>query len=971
MMDAGSPQSASFQVRHTAHFAVCFHPRSFAAAQAEAIGRRLSRLREGLEAALEIRDLPTEPIPIYLADSPDEAPGGDAGAIRVLCTPDTPAGALEGLVLERLLRAGCGLHAANAAFLVDGLLGHLAGASGEVDIEEISAGLALQKRRGEVLRVAMAIKGPFAMGSHATPNPGAMGPSATGSLPLEAAATYRALCTSFVSWLLSTQGVGSFRTFVRDLDPARAEETTKLAYARPLSALEADWLTAIQEARPSLGLGAMVSRSVRYLRPYARQQGIILALMLAGIGFEQVVLPLSQKYLIDSAIGAGKVSLVVELLGALLVLFVVQGIAGLVKDYLSARTGAQVMSGLRARLFEHLQALSMSFHGRNAVGDVMARFSTDMESVERALTQGLQGLIQAVLGIVVGLLVMFALEWKLSLVSIATWVVFILGPGLIGPRAAKASYARQEDVGRVSAVVQENLLGQMVVKVFGLERRSIERFGEHLGRLLESETRLGFLSSLYGMAASLSNAFVQVITLGIGGYLVIKNQMTLGSLVAFLGLQSGVIGPILQLSQVLAEMQQATGGLQRVEEVLDERADVADAPGARPMPPFSRAIRFEAVDFSHTREQPTLRGVSFELPAGGWYALVGTSGCGKSTTLSLLMRLHDPAAGEVLIDGADVREFTQASLRAQMGVVLQDSFLFNLSVRENIRYGRLDATDADVEAAAQAAEIHEGILALPEGYDTLVGERGGRLSGGQRQRVAIARALVRSPPLLLLDEATSALDSQTEAALNTTLQRVGRDRTVISVTHRLGSVEHADRILVFDRGQLLEQGTHAELLARDGLYAQLWHQQHGSAGEVEARLLSRVPIFRRLSPLQLGALARLVVTERFAPGEVIVREGDPGDRLYILSQGHVEVVAEGAAGRSRRLAELRDGDYFGEVALLRSTPRMASVRGLSPTSALVLARQPFLALLAENPELKAAFEASVEARRHAEQPVPA
>ena len=379
---------------------------------------------------------------------------------------------------------------------------------------------------------------------------------------------------------------------------------------------------------------------------------------------------------------------------------------------------------------------------------------------------------------------------------------------------------------------------------------------------------------------------------------------------------------------------------------------MTDASGARPMAPFSREIRFERVDFSHTPQHPTLRAVDFTLPAGGWYALVGPSGCGKSTTLSLLMRLHDPAAGRVLIDGADLRELAQGSLREQMGVVLQDSFLFNLSVRDNIRYGRLDATDAEIEAAARDAEIHEAILALPEGYATVVGERGGRLSGGQRQRVGIARALVRNPRILLLDEATSALDPQTEAALNATLQRVGRDRTVISVTHRLDSVAHADRILVFDRGQILEQGTHAELLAKDGLYAQLWHQQHGAAGEVEVRLLSRVPIFHRLSPPQIAALSRLVATERFSAGELIVREGEPGDKLYLVTDGRVEVTVDGAAGRARRLAELREGDYFGEVALLRDAPRVASVRALSPVSALVIARQPFLALLQANPELR-------------------
>jgi ATP-binding cassette subfamily B protein len=936
----GTTASLGWQERIAPPFTVYAHPGGFAAAQVDGIARRLGRLTKGLAATLDLRETKGEPIAIYLADSPDESPFGGADAIRVLCTPDTPAGALEGLALERLLRQNAGLRATNAAFLVDGLLGHIAAEAGDVDMEEVCARLGKALRTGELPRLSVAMRGP---------------PSAD-------AATYRAVAAAFVSFLGSTKGPAGLRALVKELDPAHADETVRLAFARPLASLEEEWHAALHDARAPMGVGTMMARSARYLRPYARQQVLILALMGLGILFEQAVLPYSQQYLIDNAIGARSVPLVAELLAALLVLFAVVGAATLLKDYLSARTGAQVMSALRLRLFEHLQALSMSFHGRNAVGDLMTRFSTDMENVERALTQGLQSFVQSVGGILVGLVVMFSLEWKLSLASVGTWFVFVLGPGIVGPRAAKASYARQEDVGLVSTAVQENLVGQAVIKVFGLEREAIGRFQVHLGRLLASETRLGFLSSLFGMAASLSNAFVQVITLGFGGYLVIKHEMTLGSLVAFLGLQAGVIGPILQLSQVVGDMQQATGGLQRVEEVLEERVEVADVEGARPMPPFARELRFERVTFSHRKAEPTVRGVDFALPAGGWYALVGTSGCGKSTMLALLMRLHDPESGRVLLDGTDVRGVTQASLRGQMGVVLQDSFLWNLSVRANIRHGRLDATDAEIDAAARAAEIHDGILALPEGYDTIVGERGGRLSGGQRQRVAIARALLRNPRLLLLDEATSALDPQTEAALNATLQRVGKDRTVVSVTHKLGSVVGADRILVFDRGQLVEQGTHPELVAKDGLYAQLWNQQYGEPGEVEARLLARVPIFQRLGRAELATLAHLVTTERFAPGEVIVREGDRGDRLYILTDGRVEVFADGAAGRPQRLAELRNGDWFGEVALLRNTPRMASVRALAPTSALVLAQQPFLALLAASPELGAAFEASTSAR---------
>ena len=373
------------------------------------------------------------------------------------------------------------------------------------------------------------------------------------------------------------------------------------------------------------------------------------------------------------------------------------------------------------------------------------------------------------------------------------------------------------------------------------------------------------------------------------------------------------------------------------------------------------------MSFSYTGERHDLDSIEFEIKAGTSVALVGPSGSGKSTVLGVLMRQYSPRSGVVRIDDCEMVASLDESLLEQTAVVPQESLLLNISVRENIRLGRRGASNAEVEQAARVAEVHDVIVRMPRGYDTVVGERGGNLSGGQRQRIAIARAVLREPALLLLDEATSALDAATEAAITKTLVEVRRGRTVVSVTHRLDSVADYDCLLVLDGGRLVEQGTHAELLALGGVYGGLWAQQHsvsvsadGVRAHVEPQFLARVPLFSELQIAELEHIVRHLATMHFSEDQVLFRAGDPADAFYIVARGIVDVdVPQDVRSRTRALTE---GEFFGEIALIDDRPRTATVRTRGPTTLLVLTRPSFEKLLGERTEIREALEQV--ARKH-------
>ena len=953
-MDDSTPQYQS------QNFILRFPSNSAAEKQIHTIANRLQSL---LDEAVNVLDLvlPDEPIHVYLSEMEEvELTGrgqGNGGTtqpgrmeIQAVYRSDSPGIWLERSLVELLLRVNLGERASQSVMLVDGLLGHISLQIGRLDSAKPKMSLSEALDEGQRISVADVLNGP----------------------PAESKGLYHQVVTDFVTFLLSSYGTDRFKQFAQHFDPGAPDTAAEGAYGKSLSALEKEWIKNLGKAEPEiLGIMGFLRISVTYLLPHWRVSSLILVMMGFGIAYS-IIMPFSFKFLINDAIlpkDSGQLTKIMIILGSL---FLFQSLATMFKDYLVALVGARLMVDLRLKMFNHLQSLSMNYYSKAQIGDIMTRFTADVSVVEGAMTRAVPSIIVMLVSGVISVILLFREQWLLSAIIAVALPVFFIGPRLLGARAAKASFERQQTMGVTASALQENLSGQVVVKAFSLQERSRLEFQDNVEELARRTRRVNFLGSALGTSAGLSGSLIQLMGLGIGSYMAIQGDLTLGAMMAFVSLLGNVIAPLGGFSGIVQVLQMATGGMHRVQELLNEPPQIVDAADASLLPRLTKEIRFEDVSFGYTSEQQTLKKINLTIPMGHRVAFVGPSGCGKSTILNLLMRYYDPDEGSVTIDGHDLRKVTEGSLHGQIGSVLQDNFLFNTSFRENIRMGNLEATDEEVEAAAKVAEIHDIIQGFPDGYENVVGERGGRLSGGQRQRIAIARAIVRDPSILVLDEATSALDPGTEAAINATLEQLGATRTVISVTHRLTSVVSADRIYVLEDGELVEQGTHQELLDQKGLYLRLWEQQNGfivAEGEervgVEAARLQAIPMFNGMDGVLLAALANNFVTERFLEEDTIFEEGEAGYKMYIVVRGQVEVLTTGPTGEERQLAVLRDGDYFGEMALLEDIPRTATVRARAPTVLLTLEREQFNHLLNNVPDLRLAFEQIVEARREA------
>ncbi|MBI5263067.1 MAG: ABC transporter ATP-binding protein [Bradyrhizobium sp.] len=574
-----------------------------------------------------------------------------------------------------------------------------------------------------------------------------------------------------------------------------------------------------------------------FVKPYLSSYKRMLAFVSLGVAIEtlfNVIMPLSLKFLIDEALGEEDFQALYRILGVLAVAGIFTSIVAVWYERWDARLAACVISDVRARLFGHVQNLPAAYFGRTRRGEILSRFSVDLSAFEGAVKTFVNSAALPFLELVAGIILMLFLNWQLAVVALLVFPITLIGPRIITPKAVQANYDQKVNESALLGVVQENIAAQAVIKAFSLQRKMLGAFSLRNNDTRDRIASATFLSTMVERTVTISVLLLHLVVLAIGAYLATKGQITIGTFVTFESAFWEVSYNIAHVMHFIPVSIQSAAAVRHIQDLLDEPTRGGDRPGAPDLPRVSHDISFERVTFRYEgSETPVLDNLSLKLNVGKRIAIVGPSGSGKSTLLNLILRLYVPDEGRVTIDGVDIRKVTLESLRRSMAVVFQENMLFNMSIRENIRLGKEGATDKEVEEAARKAEIHRYIMSLPLKYDTLVGERGDTLSGGQRQRIAIARAIIRNPSVLLLDEATSALDQTTEAAINRTLLKVAKGRTMIWSTHRLTSVVEMDEIIVISGGKAIERGSHAELLAKNGAYRKLWddqvHKPHGQA----------------------------------------------------------------------------------------------------------------------------------------------
>ncbi len=565
-------------------------------------------------------------------------------------------------------------------------------------------------------------------------------------------------------------------------------------------------------------------RLFSYLRPHWRPFAIALVGLVIGSGLG-LAFPLIIAGITAEVVAGGDGRGLDGLIGMLIALFSVQAAGSFVQTYLLWVVGERVVAQLRGELFGRLISLSLDFHSAHRVGELVSRLSSDVTLVRTMLTQTVTSLLSSSIGLIGSVIILFTLSPTLL------FVVLLLAPALIvvaivfGRPLQRISTQVQDTIARSTTTAEEALSGIRVVKSYVREAWELERYDTDLRTVVATGSRLALWRAGFGALMGFLGFGAIAALLWYTGHQVIDGTLGIGTLTGFL-LYGVAIGASLgSIAGLYGQFREGTGAIQRVFEIIDTRPTILDAPDARPLERVAGRIELDAVTFAYLPDGPVLRELSLVIPTGETLALVGPSGSGKTTLVGLIPRLWDVTTGAIRLDGVDIRDVTVDSLRGQIGLVAQEATLFGGSVAENIRYGRLDATDEEMKAAARAANAHDFISALPDGYDTLVGDRGSRLSGGQRQRVAIARAILKDPPILLLDEATSSLDNESERLVQEALNRLKVGRTTIIVAHRLSTIRAADRIAVLDDGVLVELGTQDELLALDGLYARLHRTQ--------------------------------------------------------------------------------------------------------------------------------------------------
>ncbi len=572
--------------------------------------------------------------------------------------------------------------------------------------------------------------------------------------------------------------------------------------------------------------GRQIRRLLEFVHPY---RGYFVIAMIAVVFTSVLSLagPYTAQFLIDAVFEENNRQLLNRIALLLIVIFAAQSAFYFIRRYILSFVGERVMADLRLRLFTHLQGLSLSFFNERRTGELVSRLTNDVSTIRSLVTADISTALSQVLTFIGALVLIIITDWRLTLFMLALIPVVMVIAIIFGRRLRRLSVSVQDQLADATTILEESIAGVRVVKSFTREPYEQHRFKVSIERTVALAMKRIMLGSTFGPAISFMAFTAAVSIFWFGGNEVLAGRLTAGQLVFFLILTMTIAGSIGQFSGLWSSLQEALGATNRLFELLDTEPEIKEQPAAVGLPPLKGSIEFDNVSFAYSDhpDNKILDRISLSIRPGEILALVGPSGAGKTTMVNLIPRFYDPTDGQILIDSIDLKDVTLNSLRGQIGIVPQEALLFGGSVRENILYGRLDATEEEIRAAAAAANAHDFILELPEGYETVVGERGVKLSGGQRQRIAIARALLKDPRILLLDEATSSLDSESEALVQQALERLMKNRTSIVIAHRLSTIKNADRIAVLDDGQLVEVGTHDELIAIDRLYARLYRMQ--------------------------------------------------------------------------------------------------------------------------------------------------